>query len=209
MESWLCLRFGPIPSQFQVLPFSFPHAPPSSSSIIKQVLARKDLSWTASHTQNQCNFIPAISVPVLLFKKPCAPYATLYLCKLWRTKFSFHDLLCSSVNSILPVGKKKRERDIGKLWLAQGPRVISQYAEGSNQFFCLKFQVVSTWNNYTPNALSQQAYLTDQRNMAREGRCMADAWPCSDGLSLLQDESTDLAKASPQLGLLTDFQEAY
>lgn len=38
---------------------------------------------------------------------------------------------------------------------------------------------------------------------------MADALLCSHGLSLLQDEYTDLTKASPQLRVRTDFQEAY
>lgn len=58
------------------------------------------------HSSNLCS-------QVLLFKKPCAPYATLHLCKLWCTKFSYSwfPLLLSKFHSASKKKKKWRHEE--------------------------------------------------------------------------------------------------
>lgn len=74
-----------------------------------------------------------------------------------------------------------RDRDLLKV-----PGFILSESRTPASSAALKSRVVTTWNSYKPNSLSQQAYLKEKRKVLRDGRWLADmCYPIQMELALL------------------------
>lgn len=96
--------------------------------------SRRFLNVHSTPRSKAASFPQVLSSKLLFFKKPFVQWCLLPL--VWALLYK----IIIPTLSLAPQTSNKRNQDLGKLWLAQAPRVHLQWVHRSNQFFDLKIQ---------------------------------------------------------------------